>query len=919
MKNILFLLCCLLSLLSCTKEDIAADPVLTVNPDTLVFQKGKVTGDVKVIATHEWGAQVEEGGEWCVVEVVSELLKVSVSENKNVNERWAVIDVHSGELHHKVRVCQFGSKPAMLIKPAELKDLPYEPAETEVMIITNVELVVSLPDSIKWISVAERKGEQDTVLVRFETGLNTAFAKRETKITVKQKDGELTHWIPVTQLGCPNGYEVLEPEGITGDSLLKVKSAWASSFQSGAGIEKSFDGNMGTLYHSNWSNKPSDYFPITLDYNFESTDRLDYVVYYPRTDGSNGLFKQVEIWYKTESTANWTKRGDFDFRGSSMPSSVTFPEGLEKPTAVRFVVKSGSGDGQGFASCAEMQFYQKTETAAATVFLDETYSALSDGVTYEQIMKMENEFLRNIAKALYLKIYPLEDRVKNYQPYRNPEAIASEYKINAYNRLDNPTGIYGRSGEEVVVFVGEIPDGEQIGLCQMDWKKGYSSTNYFLKSGMNKLTMKADGLLYIMYNTEKFKTVDPIKIHIASGTINGCFDMEQGDTDVKWQKLLSQASSASGFLDLRGEYAHLCFPVSDYKSNVGSPTALLREYDRMVRLEHELMGLPQNGHIVKNHMFFHAVFDDSYMYATSYRTAYQQGTLKEILNVGKFKTSAIWGPAHEVGHMHQTRPGLKWIGTTEVTNNIHSMNVQVAFGNPTRLMTEDLGNGLTRYEKAFTSIVAKKTAHGNEGDVFCKLVPFWQLQLYATKVAGKPNLYPDLHEKIRNTIYPSDDSKNGISQLTFVRYSSEILDENLTDFFRAWGFLREIDVLIEDYAKEMLTVTTLQIKETEAAIARYPSTVPGGLIYMNDNNVKLFINKAPVVAGTVTRTDQKITLNGWENVVAWELCNGEQILLVRQRTTFDVPKDVIGDWSAGEFFIRGVAFDGTRTSIRVGQ
>ena len=150
------------------------------------------------------------------------------------------------------------------------------------------------------------------------------------------------------------------------------------------------------------------------------------------------------------------------------------------------------------------------------------------------------------------------------------------------------------------------------------------------------------------------------------------------------------------------------------------------------------------------------------MYATSYHTAYNDGTLAELCNVDKLKTSACWGPAHEIGHCNQTRPGLKWLGTTEVTNNIMSEYIQTTiFGQPSRLQTEDMGDGSrNRYSKAWTQIIAAGAPHGNFGsdsDVFCKLVPFWQLELYFGKVLGRTPLqqsdkggfYPDVYEYIR--------------------------------------------------------------------------------------------------------------------------------------------------------------------------
>ncbi len=89
-----------------------------------------------------------------------------------------------------------------------------------------------------------------------------------------------------------------------------------------------------------------------------------------------------------------------------------------------------------------------------------------------------------------------------------------------------------------------------------------------------------------------------------------------------------------------------------------------------------------------------------------------------------------------MGHTFQTRPGFKWHGMTEVTNNVHSLYVQTQWGNASRLESENMGRYNNRYEKAYHNSFVKKVAHPGEGDVFCKLVPLWQLQLYFANARG---------------------------------------------------------------------------------------------------------------------------------------------------------------------------------------
>lgn len=913
MKYYLFIVCWLLALCSCTDDKVEGVSMLEVKQDTVVFKNAAASQNIAVTASGEWEAKVAEDAAWCTCIVTNNglesYLKVNVEANKGVEERWTTIAVTNGIDRKDLHICQFGSAPAILIQPSAFGNVPFEPS---MRIIANVPVEVSVIDTVSWLEKTAMTTNGDTTLVELRTGVNTSLLKRETIVTVKHKDGQLTRQVSVSQLGRTNDYEVVKPDGLKGDSVLLISSGWTSSYQGGGEIAKSFDGDMNTLYHSNWSNSGANYFPITLEYKFENIDRIDYLIYYPRTNGSNGCFKEVEIWTQTQDKPTYTLFNTFDFQGSSLASRVDFPDGLQKPTGVKFVVKSGTGDGQGFASCAEMMFFQKRPLSL--VFTDETCSALNKETTYEQILAMDNEFLKNIAKALYLGTYPAAQRVRSYEPYRDPDAISWEYKINPYNQLDNATGIYVKSGEELAVFVGDIPSGERIGLKVMDWKQGYSSVgSYTLQRGINKIAVTGTGLLYVMYNTENFQTAAPVKIHIATGTVNGRFNSQE-NTDKEWSAMLN--ASVAGYLDVQGEYTHMVFPVSYFKRLVSSPIKLLEAYDRMVWLEHDLMGLHKYNRPVKNRMLFHSITGDSYMYATSYRTAYHENTLDEIINVSKFKTSAIWGPAHEVGHMHQTRPGLKWIGLTEVTNNIHSQYVQTTFGNRSRLISEDMGDGATRFESAYVSTILAGIPHGKEGDVFCKLVPFWQLQLYSDKVLGDGDFYKDLHEQVRNTPDPTGaDTKNGICQLNFVKMACDRLQLDLTDYFRAWGFLREIDEMIEDYATERLWVTAAQIAEVESYIAEkhYPKA-PEALIYLNDDNLNCFKKDAgggyePMVAGQATRSGNQITVTGSKNVVAYEITQGGVLVKIFNRNTFKIVTGSVG--------IKALAADGTRIDVPV--
>lgn len=205
---------------------------------------------------------------------------------------------------------------------------------------------------------------------------------------------------------------------------------------------------------------------------------------------------------------------------------------------------------------------------------------------------------------------------------------------------------------------------------------GFGGVTYLLNQGINKLSISEQGLVYVMYVT---KTLDdpaaaPVKIHFASGKVNGYFDSQNPEHNGRWSELLNKATNR--YFDVLGKYAHLTFETSDLRTYTGSKgDELIDLYDKIVYSEQQLLGLEKYDKMFRNRMYLNVMYK-SYMYATAYHTAYNRTTMNEICSPEKLKTSACWGPAHEIGHCNQTRPGVLWGGNTEVTNNIMSEYIQ---------------------------------------------------------------------------------------------------------------------------------------------------------------------------------------------------------------------------------------------------
>jgi len=395
-------------------------------------------------------------------------LKVSVDESEERLVREATITITAEGQKKMVKVRQLGYEAAILID-TNVFEVEVIGKEITFNVTTNVEVSAGFPD---WITekAKSRAPEMVTSTHTYIVKSSTLDEKREGAIVftevlpegASEENSPVSASVLVSQHGL-NEYNGGAGEDIEGDIKVKVVSGHDTSHQGEDAIEKSFDGDYTTLYHSSWSNGGANYFPITLTYNFAEASDVDYLIYYPRSTGYNGHFKEVEIQYSEDGSV-FTKLLDKDFEGSATATRVTF-DNTVRAKSFRFVVKSGAGDGQGFASCAEMEFYAKNLNAFdySTLFEDETCSNLKAGITEADIENCKYPFFKNLAYYMFKDKYDRNFRVEDYKAFPNPDIQSETHKTNPYSLLDNPTGISVKEGETLVVMVGDT-HGQNIGM-----------------------------------------------------------------------------------------------------------------------------------------------------------------------------------------------------------------------------------------------------------------------------------------------------------------------------------------------------------------------------------------------------------------------------------------------------------------------
>lgn len=794
--------------------------------------------------------------------------------------------------------------------------------------LTESELDITSPS---WINkVNDTRAVTITIPYKFMVAAYDGGSSRVDKVVIKEKKSNIAAEVTVTQNGL-DGYTSGDAEGIEDDIQLEVVRGEASTQHASEEIEKSFDGSLGTIYHSDYpfTGGITAHYPVTLTYYLkEGTESLDYFTYYPRTNGVNGNFGEVEVQVSTNDApgtfTSVTGEKDFDFGSKGMVTSFSFSNTVQNPVAVRLIIKSGVG---GHASCAEMKFFAKNPEGfdPLTLFTDVTCSKLKSGIGEEEINACPYPFFKNIAYYMLKDKYPEKFRIATYKPYQHPDVQAAINKTSPYSLLDNPTGIFAEKDKPLIVLVGDTyGQSISIRIQNMDAPNadGFnSSVSYSLKTGINKIVPEKAGLIYLMYHVnDNPADYREVKIHFASGSVNGYFDVAKHNHD-QWNTLIN--SAVDKYFDVVGQYAHLTFPVLNLKSTSNGKD-LIDIFDDIVYQEQIFLGLRKynnaggagtetDNRMFKNRMYFNVMYGvDDHMYSTSYHTAYNVSTMSDLCSVDKMKTSN-WGPAHEVGHSNQTRPGLRWFGMTEVTNNICSMHIQKLYNISSRLMTTSPNNNYNNYyEHAMTlSFCNSDNFHPQLGDVFDKLVPFWQLELYMNYVLGNADFYKEVYEYVRTQ---PDLTTDGERQIEFAYNCSKAAGLNLTEFFIKWGFLKSGTYKFNDtYTDGEVVVTETQINSLKDRIKNLPgiSTPQHKLEYICDENLEVYKKNAAVVAGTATRIGSKLTMSGWQNVAVYKVCDSAgTAIFVSPQSSFTVN----GTLPDG-FKVYAIAANGTETQV----
>jgi len=482
-----------------------------------------------------------------------------------------------------------------------------------------------------------------------------------------------------------------------------------------------------------------------------------------------------------------------------------------------------------------------------SIFQDAMATKLKPGIKKKQIEQLKDPALKQHALNLLNGKNDNQYKLASYKAYLSPNVLGNMLSIgDGYSKYENVTGVYLPTGKHIVIVDG-IEEGKDVKLLVPNWMRkapnpeeptkdpkgwGIEKKEFELKNGVNIIELKDFGsLAYISYFSYEPEKEKPITVNFLTGQVNGYFDINK-HKDADWDRMLSQAIFP--ILDAKGKHIQIAYPVESLKKYAsGKGVELISNYDSLVYRQHRIMGLIKHNRVPENKILARVNYN-YYMFRDGDGVAYmgdKKGyAMGMVVNPASvIKGDPCWGFSHEVGHVHQTRPMFNWGGLGEVSNNLFSLYVMRSFGNKSRILEQN------NFNLAKTNIIDKKISFLQDPDVFNRLVPFWQLQLYFEGAGNNPDFYPDLFEAFRNQNKNNTPNRQRIQanwgragapmernpavhQLNFVKTACEVSKTDLTEFFDKYGFFYVGTMEYDDYGKYNYNMTQEMVDECKKAI-----------------------------------------------------------------------------------------------------
>lgn len=527
-------------------------------------------------------------------------------------------------------------------------------------------------------------------------------------------------------------------------------------------------------------------------------------------------------------------------------------------------------------------------------------------------------------------------RNRSFRAYLPISEQSRRLKIGGLSPYENPTGIYYEAGEDAIITVSG-GDGKNLHLRIYNSFRGES---YDLHEGRNVIRVKNPGLAYVDYRSMTPQEEPPVQVKIEGGKINGV--MTQHDDNATWKQLLAHAKCE--VIDLLGERAQMVYWVEGLRKGCPEKGAeLIRLYDEFCTyFEDDLLGFALYKQHTGGHILAHCT-QKGYMSAGGDGVNLSISTMSGVSNADGVRSNG-WGLAHEMGHIFQTRPGMKWAGMAETTNNICAMYAAYKL-HPDNMRLEHSMAGNTHGEKmkggqydcfVNNALVQRQIWQFYSGplpkglpepwvdtthNVSVNLVPFWQLFLYNSEARGQKDFYPQIYQSVRTT----DESKltQGELRVLFFKRACDAAQLDFSEYFVKTGMLVPMDRIVRDYSGHQMTITRRMCEEAVRYASRYPKPESPVIYYISADSLPIFREKLAIhkpgkgtPAPAITAGKIEVPASAWKNAVAFEAYAGDKLLhislfslnhLDKSATTVICPE--------GTDCVKAVQWDGKRFTV----
>ena len=350
-----------------------------------------------------------------------------------------------------------------------------------------------------------------------------------------------------------------------------------------------------------------------------------------------------------------------------------------------------------------------------------------------------------------------------------------------------------------------------------------------------------------------------------------------------------------------------------------------------------------------------------YMYGSWDHSGYHINTTHSILTCIATEAGPTCGPAHEIGHQHQALYTLN--GEMEVTNNTFANVAAWYMGMGTSRVNGTDGNLAHVYDNF------KSGGYLLSNNIWALTQRYYRLWLYYHRAGNNTQFFPRLFELLRKNpmersygsgseMRPNDKGvmenvgfqlTNGYrSYLHFYQLCCEAAQEDLTEFFRAYGCFTPVDGVFQgDYTNSKYYTTQKEIDKAIAEVKAKGYPVNNKVLFINDctygvtyghdgktrrsywdpetgagknGEVGLYtdyLNNTPITGTYVySLVNLKLTIEGGKGAVGFAVYNKDnEIQAFSNNHSFFLNKDVEMKLRAGEYKLVAVSAAGEDVEI----